>query len=56
MRHKSTVYTRETHNQFGQTEEKINLEKQKKAEHWKRDEKEGQSIFRIKEATKKQGV
>jgi len=50
------MYTRETHNQFELSEEKIKIEKQKKAEHWKRDEKEGQSPFRIKEATKKQGL
>lgn len=56
MRQKSTVYSPSFHNQFQNSEEKINLEKEKKATGWKKEEKEGQSAYRIKEATKKQDI
>jgi len=56
MRQKNTVYSSEVHNQFEQTQEKVNLDKQKKVGIWKKEEKEGQSEYRIKEATKKQSI
>lgn len=56
MRHKSTVYSPEFHNQFGQTEERVTMAKMKKSGVESKEKKEGQSEYRIKEATKKQSI
>lgn len=53
MRQKSTVYSREEHNQFQKSEEQVKMEKAKKAEVWKKEEKEGQSPWRVKKETKR---
>lgn len=47
MRQKNTVDHLEVHNQFQETPDQIKESKWEKAEHAKRDEKQGQSKFRI---------
>jgi len=56
MRQKNTVYSPAFHNQFQKTEEQVRLAKGKKVGVSKKEEKEGQSEYRIKEATKKQSI
>jgi len=56
MRQKNTVYSPAFHNQFQKTEEQVGLAKGKKVGVSKKEEKEGQSEYRIKEATKKQSI
>lgn len=56
MRQKNTVYSPEAHNQFQKSEEQIRMAKEKKAGISKKEEKEGQSRYRVVEATKKQNV
>lgn len=53
MRQKSTVYHPEFHNQFLETPDEIKESKWEKAEHINRDEKQGQSKFRIEKKIKK---
>ena len=52
MRHKSTVYNREEHRQFGETPDEIKKNKEKRAKIWEKEEKEGQSDYRKKLATR----
>lgn len=56
MRQKNTVYSPEFHNQFQKSSQQINSAVQKKSGVAKKEEKEGQSEYRIKEATKKQSI
>lgn len=53
MRQKNTVYHQELHNQFQNTPEEIKESKWEKAEHTMRDEKQGQSKFRVDKVVKK---
>lgn len=55
MRQKSTIYGGEFHNQFHESEEMIRRQKEDRAEHSQRDEKQGQSDFWIKKETDKKG-
>jgi hypothetical protein len=48
MRQKNTVYHLEHHNQFQETPDEMKKSKWEKAEHAKRDEKQGQSDYRVK--------
>lgn len=54
MRQKSTVYSPEFHNQFQKSEEQVRMSTMKKSGVSQKDKKEGQSAYRIGEATKKQ--
>lgn len=56
MRQKSTVYSPEYHNQFQRTDDQIQRSKMKKTGYSKKEVKEGQSEYRINEATKKQSI
>jgi hypothetical protein len=53
MRQKNTVGHLEFHNQFQQTADSVKNSKWEKAEHVKRDEKQGQSTYRVKKEIKK---
>lgn len=53
MRQKSTIYSPEFHNQYGETKEQIRKSKQEKLERKSKDEKQGQSEFRVKKSIKK---
>jgi hypothetical protein len=53
MRQKNTVYHLEVHNQFQETPDQIKKSKWEKAEHTKRDEKQGQSKYQVNKETKK---
>lgn len=52
MRHKSTIVNREFHNQFQETPDEIRHAKEEKAEHYKNDEKQGQSKFQVEKKLK----
>ena len=56
MRQKNTVYSPSFHNQFQRTEDQIQRSKMKKNAYSKKEVKEGQSEYKIKEATKKQSI
>jgi hypothetical protein len=47
MRQKNTVFHQEVHSQFQNTPDQIKESKWEKAEHAKRDEKQGQSKYRV---------
>lgn len=53
MRQKSTVFHQEVHSQFQETPDQIKESKWEKAEHAKRENKQGQSDFRVKRRLKK---
>lgn len=53
MRQKNTVDHLEYHNQFQETPDEIKKSKWEKAEHTKRDDKQGQSKFRVEKVVKK---
>jgi len=53
MKQKSTVFQPSFHNQFQKTSDEITKSKLEKAEHAKRDEKQGQSKFWEKKREKK---
>ena len=56
MRQKNTVYSPSFHNQFGESKEKLLKKSAERKSEVLKDKKQGQSEFRIKEATKKQSV
>jgi hypothetical protein len=47
MKQKNTVYMPSFHNQYQETSDEIDKNKFENAEHSKRDEKQGQSKFRV---------
>lgn len=51
MRHKSTVVSTRVHNQFSRSEKEIEMDKAKKTENWIKDNKEGQSEYRVEKKT-----
>ena len=53
MRHKSTVVSSEIHNQF-ETKDRVN--KDKKTSLWKKEQKEGQSEYRIEKKVGKEVI
>lgn len=53
MKQKNTVFHQEIHNQFGQSEEKVKREIEKKSNVWKKDQKEGQSEYRVEKKISK---
>ncbi|KKT43397.1 MAG: hypothetical protein UW88_C0012G0034 [Candidatus Collierbacteria bacterium GW2011_GWD2_45_10] len=56
MRQKSTVYSPSFHNQFGESKEELLKKSVERKSEVLKDKKQGQSEYRIKEATKKQSV
>lgn len=55
MLHKSKVVSLEYHNQFGESKEELSKKRADRKSEQSKDVRQGQSTFRIKEATKKQG-
>ena len=55
MQHKSTVPCLEFHNQFEGTREDILLQKKLIEENWKKQQREGQSKFRVDKKLQKKG-
>lgn len=53
MKHKSTVYGQEFHNQYEGSEEDIRQQKRMLKEKFEKDKREGQSDFRKDKATKR---
>jgi len=56
MRQKNTVYSPSFHNQFGESEEELLKKRIERKSEELRDVKQGMSMFRKKQATKKQSV
>ncbi len=56
MLHKSKVINLEYHNQFQKSKQQVKLDIMNKSKLAQKEKKEGQSEFRIKEATKKQSI
>ena len=53
MKQGGVIYIPGQHNQFKESKEKINQDRQKEASSWTKDKKEGQSEYRVEKKTGK---